>query len=84
MTATEALKLIVENKTMPALNYAVNYAIAALQMDINSHEFKVQCIYVVGNISNWRARKQEDIRSGLTKELIKDARKALKDAAGIK
>lgn len=75
MTAKNAMQLIVDNQNSPALNYAVNYAKAGLDMDENSHDFRVQCLYLVGNISNWRATK-----SGLvTKEQIKEARKVLKE-----
>ena len=75
MTAKQAMQLVVSNQDMPALNYAVNYAKAGLQMDENSHEFKVQCLYVVGNMSSWRATKS----SSVTKEEIKEARKVLKE-----
>ena len=80
MTAKEAMKMIVDNQESPALNYAVNYAKAGLSMDENSHEFKVQCLYVVNNISNWRTTKAFPI----PKEQIKEARQALKKAGGIK
>ena len=74
MNAKDAMRLVVANKDMPALNYAVNYAIAGLGMDENSHEFRVQCLYLVSNISNWRATKS----SSITKEEIKEARNVLK------
>ncbi len=74
MTAKQAMQLVVNNQDMPALNYAVNYAIAGLEMDENSHEFRVQCLYLVSNISGWRATKS----SSVTKEEIKEARNILK------
>ena len=80
MTAKEAMKLIVDNQETPALNYAVNYAKAGLSMDENSHDFKVQCLYIVSNISNWRSTKAFPI----PKEQIKEARQALKIGGGIK
>ena len=79
MTAKEALQLIVENQECPALNYAVNYAKAGLVMDENSEVFKVQYLYVVGNISNWRAKKGDEVM----KEKIKAARAAIKRVAAI-
>ena len=80
MTAKNAMQLIVEQQNMPALNYAVNYAHEGLRMDEGSHEFKVQCLYLSGNISNWRATKT----STVTKEQIQEARAAIKKAGGIK
>jgi len=81
MTVTEALKLIVKYQDMKALNYAVNYAKYALQIaDQTGEEFRVQCLYVASNLSSWRATKS----SSVTKEQIKEARKAIKDAAGMK
>jgi hypothetical protein len=77
MTAKQAMKMIVDNQESPALNYAVNYAKAGLVMDENSHEFKVQCLYIVSNIGNWRSTKANPI----PKEQIKEARQALKDAS---
>ena len=80
MTAKEAMKLIVDNQEAPALNYAVNYVKAGLSMNENSEEFRVQCLYLVGNISNWRSTKAFPI----PKEQIKEARQVLKIAGGIK
>ena len=74
MTAKDAMRLVVANKEMKALNYAVNYALAGLDMDENSHEFRVQCLYLVGNLSHWRATQS----SSVTKEQIKEARLVLK------
>lgn len=75
MTPTQALKLIVKYQDMPALNYAVNYAKAGLEMDPNSHEFKIQCLYIIGNINHWRQTKAFSV----TNIEIREARKALKD-----
>jgi len=76
MDIIKALELIVKYQTMPALNYAVNYAKAALQMDVTSEKFRVQMLYLVGNISNWRATQAYDV----TKEQIQQARAAIKAA----
>ena len=78
MTAKEAMKMIVDNQEAPALNYAVNYAKAGLSMDESSHDFEVQCLYIVSNITNWRSTKAFPI----PKEQIKEARQALKTASG--
>ena len=74
MTAKDAMRLVVANKEMKALNYAVNYALAGLDMVEDSHEFRVQCLYLVGNLSSWRATQS----SSVTKEEIKEARQVLK------
>ena len=77
MTKTEALKLIIENQDNPALNYAINYAKIALLMcedDYNSEELRVQLLYLLSNLSGWRANKKFSI----TKEQIKLVKDTLK------
>lgn len=76
MTAKEAMKMIVDDCECPALNYAVNYALAGLKMPEDSEAFRVQCLYLIGNISKWRAGKT----SKFSKEEIKEARAAIKAA----
>jgi len=74
MTVKEALQMIVDDCNCPALNYAVNYAKAGLLMDDDSEELRVQCLYVQGNISSWRAGST----SKFTKEQIKECRDTIK------
>jgi len=80
MTAKQAIQLIIQNQETPALNYAVNYAKAAMLMDENSNEFEVQCIYIVNNIAGWRAKKGDYVM----KNQIKEARMAIKKAGKMK
>ena len=80
MTINQALLLIIQNQESPALNYAVNYAKTAFDMDENSNEFRVQCLYVLNNIIYWRAKKGDDVM----KNNIKEARAAIKKAGGVK
>ncbi len=82
MTVTEALQLIIKNKHLPALNYAVDYAIYALRDlfcndDEPTKEFKVQLLYVLNNITNWRQCKA----STTTAAEIKECRAVLKKAS---
>jgi len=81
MTVTEALQLIIENSHIPALNYAVNYARAALilleQIDKNEYGFKVQLMYILNNMSRWRQSKA----STTTAAEIKECRAVLKKAS---
>lgn len=46
-----------------SLNYAVNYCKAALTMQ--GHELKVQCLYILGNITGWRHPQAKDVRTVL-------------------
>ncbi len=73
MNAKEAMKMIVQDCECPALNYAVNYAIAGLEM-VDAEMFRVQCLYIIGNISGWRAGST----SRFSKDEIKEARAAIK------
>lgn len=68
----EALWMILQDASNPSLNYAVNYARIGLGME--GHELSIQCLYVLNNITGWRAGKN----SKFTKEEIKAAREALK------
>ena len=77
MTVTEALQLIVDNQDQPALNYAVNYAKYAINMDPHSHEFKVQLLYILSNMTHWRANKN----CKATANEIKECRRILKEAS---
>ena len=74
MTIKEALRLIVKDQECPALNWAVNYAKAALLMPEDSELFWRQMLYVSGNISHWRAGKT----SKCTKEQIKEVRQTIR------
>ena len=76
MTAKEAMQMVVDDCECPALNYAVNYAEAGLEMDEESKFFQVQCLYLIGNISRWRAGRS----SKFSKEEIKEARAAINRA----
>ena len=74
MTVTEALQLIEKNEGIPALNYALNYAHYALQLNQETYEFKVQILYVLNNMSRWRQSKA----STTTAAEIKECRAVLK------
>lgn len=56
----QALQMIIDNREAKALNYAVNYAIAGLQM--TGRELKVQVLYVLNNMTHWRGREAKQCR----------------------
>uniref|UniRef100_A0A6H2A6A0 Uncharacterized protein n=2 Tax=viral metagenome TaxID=1070528 RepID=A0A6H2A6A0_9ZZZZ len=60
-----SLRLIIANKDQKALNYAVNYARAGLSM--TGEELRVQCLYVLNNITHWRGEVAKEVR-GVLKE----------------
>ena len=76
----KALKMIVKDKNCPAVNYAVDYAAYATQV-LDEDELKVQCLYVLNNISQWRGGTKS---SKFTKDEVKNARKVIKNFAGVK
>jgi len=51
------------NSYSTSLNYAVNYCKAALNME--GHELKIQCLYILNNITHWRNINAKDIRNVL-------------------
>ena len=65
-----ALRKIIANKEAKALNYAVNYARAGLSM--KGEELRIQCLYVLNNMTHWRGNE------------AKESRNILKNYAGIK
>ena len=66
MTPQEACQKIVENSSEPALFYAVNYAAYGARLP-NGHELKVQCLYVLNNITRWRGDVAKEVRATLKK-----------------
>ncbi|KKN32337.1 hypothetical protein LCGC14_0814860 [marine sediment metagenome] len=78
MTVTEALQLIEKNEHVPALNYAINYAHYALQLDQTTKDFKVQLLYVLNNMAHWR---QNLLTSPTTATEIRECRTVLKKAS---
>lgn len=77
MDVTEALQLIIINSGTPALNHCIKYAQCAAQIDQTSHEFKVQLLYVLNNMTGWRQNKKSDT----TAAEIKECRAVLKKAS---
>jgi|GEM_PF-2106185 len=77
MTVTEALQLIIKNEHVPALNYCINYAHYALQLNQTTRDFRVQLLYVLNNMSQWRQCKA----STTTAAEIKECRAVLKKAS---
>ena len=46
-----------------SLNYAVEYCRAAKLM--GGHDLKVQCLYILANITRWRHPQAKDVRETL-------------------
>lgn len=46
-----------------SLNYAVEYCRAARLM--SGEELRVQCLYILGNITRWRHEKAKEVRATL-------------------
>lgn len=55
-----SLKTIIKHKDDKALNYAINYAVAGLNM--TGRELYIQCLYVLGNIPHWRKPEAKEVR----------------------
>ena len=64
-----ALEAIVKHQDEKALNWAVNYASAGISM--TGEELRVQCLYVLNNIANWRGGASGAVRKTL-KEFTKN------------
>jgi hypothetical protein len=61
----DAIQTILSDKTKypTSLNWAVNYCEAAL--DMVGGELRVQCLYILNNITSWRHPKAKEVRSVL-------------------
>ena len=57
-----AIETILKDRASYAksLNYAVNYCRAALSM--TGEELRVQCLYILNNISHWRHPDAKEVR----------------------
>jgi hypothetical protein len=67
MTKKEAIRIILSDKAKytTTLNYAVNYCRAALTMEEDSEEFRVQVLYILSNLSHWRHPRAKEVREVL-------------------
>lgn len=63
----DAIGVILSDKAKYAtqLNWAVNYCRVALGM--TGEDLRVQCLYILGNISSWRHPQAKEVRSTLKK-----------------
>ena len=72
MITEEAVKKmllkIVENRELPVLNWAVNYASEGL--GLSGHSLRIQCLYVLNNMTGWRGVTAKEVRAVL-KEFTK-------------
>ena len=59
----DAIKVILLDKDHYAtsLNYAINYCNYAL--DMTGEELRVQCLYIISNITYWRHPKAKEVRN---------------------
>ena len=57
-----AIRTILNDKRawITSLNYAVEYCRAGLQM--SGHELQVQTLYILNNITGWRAPEAKEVR----------------------
>lgn len=69
MTVKEAISVILSDTKNFAgtLNWAVNYCRAAIGMEDGSAELRVQCAYILSNISRWRHPQAKAVRDVLKK-----------------
>jgi hypothetical protein len=65
MTAQDAIAVILSDVEHygTTLNYAVNYCKAACGM--TGEELRVQCLYILSNLSQWRHPKAKEVRAAL-------------------
>lgn len=56
-----ACRAILAESNKPALNYAVGYARAGLEMT-DPEAIRVQCLYILNNITGWRGEAAKATR----------------------
>lgn len=74
----EALRVIVRNQELPALNYAVNYAKAGISHPYGSgpmtgEELYAQVLYVQNNLASWRGPTAKAVKE-ILKSFVKQNR----------
>jgi len=69
MSVKDAIRIILSDTANFAgtLNYAVNYCRAALEMADGSVDLRVQCAYILNNLSRWRHPQAKAVRNVLKK-----------------
>lgn len=67
MTVHEAIAVILSDTKSysTTLNWAVNYCQQAMNMPEGSEALRVQCLYILGNISKWRHEQAKNVRAVL-------------------
>ena len=97
MKLKRALQDIVNNKTLPALNYCINYAEFALKLlseghahancdgytDWISNEMDMQLRYVLNNMTHWRACRASNCTGDRIKEIRHELKTALKRITAV-
>ena len=61
----DAIRVILSDRDSysKSLNYAVEYCRAAMYM--SGEDLRVQCLYILGNITRWRHEKAKEVRATL-------------------
>ena len=59
----KALQVIIDNRQQKPLNWAVNYAREGLLM--TGETLRVQCLYILGNMTSWRGEDAKRVRNTL-------------------
>lgn len=61
----KAMQTIVNNSHEKSLNYAIEYAKMGRYM--SGYDLKIQCLYILGNMSRWRGDTAKSVRDTLKK-----------------
>lgn len=56
-----ACQRVYDNRASAALDYAVGYARAGLSVS-DPHECRVQCLYILNNMTHWRGAVAKECR----------------------
>jgi hypothetical protein len=64
MTVHAALRAIVDNANEKSFNWAIRYAQHGLSLP-ESDELRVQCLYILNNITRWRGELAKTVRETL-------------------
>lgn len=60
----DACRAVLLNRSLPALNYAIGYASAGLQLS-DGESIRVQCLYILNNMTGWRGDIARETRETL-------------------
>lgn len=66
--AIRAIVRVADEKGNGLIQYAASYALAAERMHLTGEAWRVQCLYILGNLSGWRGEEAKAVKAWLKEQ----------------